>query len=234
MKKQMKTVTGFLGLIAVLVSCGTTAPSDSLGEKPTIAGKLSNYTQGAKVLKVLTGGSLTSASVTGTLNADGSFSVVLPTPIAGDLRTATVPTCLTGSASNSVPDAKISIAVSQVFDDASKTIPTGSVVRSTLNAQTSVVGAKAKLAQHFYADKEFTFTYENCATNNSATIYNGSITLKAGWNVVYQELEILEVSNTSPAFPTKTKIGFGLGATGLDWRLDGNASLPFKAPFSAQ
>jgi hypothetical protein len=197
--KSLNAVLIALSLCAVATGCG--GASTSLGDSPTITGKLEAYSGGAKVLKVVSGsGGAPIGTFGGTLNADGTFSVTLP---GGASLTTNV--ISVGSECTSVvitpPDAKSASIGVNIFDSATATTASGSIYQGDeRQAETPLNGTVSGLVRLF-TDKDTTIK-GNCTLNNVTTKYD--LNLKTGWNNVLLKATFINGEPSAQEFASST------------------------------
>jgi hypothetical protein len=208
----------FVGAIgAVLLASAMAACSGSslsLGETPTVSGKLEGYSGGAKVLKVLRGpGGQEVAGATGSLNADGTFTVTLP----GSASLTLTPFAVGSNCAATVnpADAKSASVSVGVYDSAASTTPIGTLFQGDSRTPTPTNGTISGVIR-IYVDKNVTVK-GTCTSPN--TSYD--LDLKAGWNAV-----LVKVTYTNGS-ATKQEVLSAAGS--FSWRLDtGNSGNLFN------
>ena len=182
------------------------APGDGfLGAAPTLNGTISGYTGPAATLKFAVFPSATSIGGTGTLNADGTYSIPLPDSgvMASALQSWSNASCAPYSSAPLTvvpPDAKYALLQLRAFPTALATTPTGYLYQSdtvlpTVSGFTGIVTGAARI----FADRDTT-VFASCQGANGSQFM--SLVLKTGWNTMIVRQTINAGLSTSAIFFT--------------------------------
>ncbi len=183
----MKKILGVSALLAlILVACpgGNTNPN-------LITGQITPYSTGAGVVKLIKIFATTPLT-TGTIDANGNFSITLPDNTTMDAVATTVQ--LDSGCTATPADLKIASTYAGIYANASSSTQLGSIVYgAVLPTNTTPFPTTLKQVMRYYADKDATIT-GTCANET----YN--LNLKRGWNKIYRTVVTPQVGNSNSTY----------------------------------